>query len=406
VVTDLPQRAQSTHLPPGWDVVALGEIGEALIGLTYDPACVSSHGTLVLRSSNIQNDDLSFDDNVFVQTPIPDRLRTRPGDILICARNGSASLIGKCLHLDERSEGETFGAFMAVFRSPEHRYVFHQFRSGAIKRQIGEQLGATINQITNASLNSFTIPFPKDPKERAAIVSVLDDLDSLTASIVAELIKRRDLKVGASQELLSGARRIPGFTGGWTQVSLRDVADVDAENISGSTSPDFSFRYVALDDVQRGVLRSYTERTYGTAPSRARRVLRVGDVLYATVRPNLLGHILWTRPGKWVGSTGFAVVRSKPAKSDPRFVYAKLLSAEADRQVSLLIAGSNYPAINGKDLESLVFTWPELDEQVAIGTVIADMNSEIGALEAQLAKTRDLKTAMAQELLSGRTRLV
>ncbi|MCS6244175.1 MAG: hypothetical protein H2172_10015 [Opitutus sp.] len=104
-------------IPEDWDVKKLGEIGEALIGLTYKPTDVRQSGVLVLRSSNIQNDALAFDDNVFVDTAIPERIMVLNNDVLICVRNGSRDLIGKSALLDDRTKGMTFGAFMAVYRS-------------------------------------------------------------------------------------------------------------------------------------------------------------------------------------------------------------------------------------------------------------------------------------------------
>src|SRR5262245_55730287 len=82
-------------IPDDWDVLPLGELGEGLIGLTYKPSDVREQGTLVLRASNIRNDALAFDDNVFVISEIPDRIRARVGDVLVCVRNGSRALIGK-----------------------------------------------------------------------------------------------------------------------------------------------------------------------------------------------------------------------------------------------------------------------------------------------------------------------
>ena len=70
------------QIPESWDVKRLGEIGDALIGLTYKPTDVRTHGTLVLRSSNIQNDALTFDDNVFVNAQIPERIMVRMDDVL------------------------------------------------------------------------------------------------------------------------------------------------------------------------------------------------------------------------------------------------------------------------------------------------------------------------------------
>ena len=168
-------------IPEDWNVKPLGELGETLIGLTYKPSDVQENGTLVLRSSNIQGDALAFDDNVFVDTDIPERIKVRPGDLLICVRNGSRNLIGKAAVLDDRTVGMTFGAFMAVFRSPIGRLASYMFQSEVLKRQINEHLGATINQITNKSLNSFRIPVSSVDNEGRAIATALSDVDALLA---------------------------------------------------------------------------------------------------------------------------------------------------------------------------------------------------------------------------------
>jgi type I restriction enzyme, S subunit len=191
-----------------WKTTRLGEIGESLIGLTYKPSEVRSHGTLVLRSSNVQNGTLRFDDNVFVEAEIPDRIMVREGDILICVRNGSRDLIGKCVKIGSEAEGMTFGAFMAVFRSAFHNFVYHQFQSDMMKRQIHEHLGATINQITNKSLNSFEIPMPPTEAEQQAVANVLTDMDREINALETRIAKARQIKQGMMQELLTGRIRL------------------------------------------------------------------------------------------------------------------------------------------------------------------------------------------------------
>ena len=81
-------------IPKDWNVKSLGDIGDCLIGLTYSPKNVRSDGTLVLRSSNIQDGALVFDDNVYVDAEVPERIVIKDGDILICVRNGSRRLRG------------------------------------------------------------------------------------------------------------------------------------------------------------------------------------------------------------------------------------------------------------------------------------------------------------------------
>ena len=102
----------------------------------------------------------------------------------------------------------TVGAFMAVFRTPFHPYVYFQFQSSVIKRQINEHLGATINQITNKSLNSFRIPFPTNETEQTAISVVLTDMDAEIAALEAKLAKSRQIKQGMMHNLLTGRIRL------------------------------------------------------------------------------------------------------------------------------------------------------------------------------------------------------
>ncbi|TGM58457.1 restriction endonuclease subunit S [Leptospira adleri] len=190
-----------------WETKTLGEIGECIIGLTYKPSEVTISGVLVLRSSNILNMKLVYQDNVFVNKPIPDKLIAKSKDILICVRNGSKELIGKCALIKGAAINQTFGAFMAIYRSPFNRFIFYLFQSNTIKKQIEEHIGATINQITNKSLNSFEIPFPKE-NEQTAIANVLSDLDAEIEALETKLEKVKLLKQGMMQQLLTGAIRL------------------------------------------------------------------------------------------------------------------------------------------------------------------------------------------------------
>ena len=199
-------------MPEDWNVFRFQEIGESIIGLTYSPSNIKSSGKLVHRSSNIQENRLTYDDNVYVDCFVPDKLILRKNDILICVRNGSRDLIGKSAIIDGNSIGETFGAFMSVFRTTKHSpLVFQFFNSELIKRQINESLGATINQITNKTLNSFLIPLPPTLEEQKSIATALSDVDELISGLEKLISKKKDIKRGAAQALLSGKIRLNGF---------------------------------------------------------------------------------------------------------------------------------------------------------------------------------------------------
>lgn len=205
----IKQGAMQELLKPkeGWVTKKLGEVGNCFIGLTYKPEYVKSSGILVLRSSNIQNNMLKYDDNVFVDVDVSEKLLNRENDILICVRNGSRNLIGKCALIKGYAIGQTFGAFMSIYRSEYNIYIYHVFQSNIISTQIEAHLGATINQITNKSLNSFEIPFPT-LQEQNRIANILNEMEMEIEILEEKLDKYKTIKQGMMQQLLSGKIRL------------------------------------------------------------------------------------------------------------------------------------------------------------------------------------------------------
>ncbi|WP_107949522.1 restriction endonuclease subunit S [Shewanella baltica] len=196
------------EIPEDWEVVRLGDVGETIIGLTYSPNDVAEYGTLVLRSSNVQQGKLAYSDCVYVNMSLPDRVIVREGDILVCVRNGSRQLIGKCALIDKKAEGHAFGAFMSIYRTKYSKFVFYQFQSDLIQSQINEMMGATINQITNKDMASFLIGLPCDAKEQTAIAQICSDIDEEIQALEMRLNKTRQIKQGMMQELLTGKTRL------------------------------------------------------------------------------------------------------------------------------------------------------------------------------------------------------
>ena len=403
-------------IPEEWDVQPLGELGEALIGLTYKPSDVREHGTLVLRSSNIQNDALAFDDNVFVDADIPERIKVRPGDVLVCVRNGSRNLIGKTALLDERAVGMTFGAFMAVYRSPIGKLVSYLFQSEILKRQINEHLGATINQITNKSLNSFRIPISSDDDECDAIATVLSDVDALLDGLDRLIAKKRDLRKAAMQQLLTGKTRLPGFKGEWEKKHLGDGVRFlsHGTNSRAELLPDGPVKYLHYGDIHASTGALLEPTSLPSLPEqKAKRLdrLRDGDLVFVDASEDLIGvgksveicgvgetelvaglHTIATRFDKDVLIDGFkAYLQFCPAFSN---------------QLRRLAAGTKVFATNRSHVESVEMALPSTNEQTAIAAVLSDMYAELAALESRRDKTHALKQAMMQELLTGRIRLV
>ena len=161
-----------------WEKYSLGEIGHTSIGLTYSPAdVVKEDGTIVLRSSNIQDGEIDYKDLVRVNKKIKDSLFTKKDDILICARNGSSRLIGKNALISDVDAGHSYGAFMMVYRSEDNRFIRQLLCTKRYFAQVGENLGARINQITTSDMNSFEFFFPQSKEERNKIALFLRIID-------------------------------------------------------------------------------------------------------------------------------------------------------------------------------------------------------------------------------------
>lgn len=377
-------------IPDDWDAKPLGEIGDSLIGLTYRPSDVSAYGTLVLRSSNVQNGALRFDDNVFVDTDIPDRIMVKPGDILVCVRNGSRDLIGKSALIDERAVGMTFGAFMGVFRSDYGQFLHHVFQSGIFKKQINEHLGATINQITNKSLNSFKVPLPAADEERKEIARALSDVDALLATLDQMIVKKRDLKQAVMKQLLTGEVRLPGFSGNWEITRLGEIAHIktgDRNNEDKVEDGQYPF-FVRSEIVER--INSYSHDCEAIlVPGEG----RIGDIFHYT-------------KGRFdVHQRVYAITKFSPSISG-RFVYfylCKNFGAWAmQNTVKATVDSLRLPTFQTFEVRLP----PTLDEQIAIGNALYDLDAELDTLESRRDKIDNLKQAMMQELLTGKTRLL
>ena len=146
----------------GWKVKKLGEIATSQIGITYKPENVSDNdeGTIVLRSSNIQDNTLCFEDIVRVKCAIKENKYVKDGDILMCSRNGSFRLVGKVAMIANLPESMTYGAFMTIIRSPYQAYLFAFFKSPAFRAQLTTSKTATINQITVKMLDEIKVALP------------------------------------------------------------------------------------------------------------------------------------------------------------------------------------------------------------------------------------------------------
>lgn len=184
-----------------------------------------------------------------------------------------------------------------------------------------------------------------------------------------------------------------------SSINVDGVGRVNPETLGNVTSPDFSFRYVDITSVTRGVIdwRSVPQLRFGDAPSRARRILRGGDTLLCTVRPLLMSHACM-EPAVGVPtvcSTGFAVLRGGRSLQ-PEFLKHLPFSDQITRQLVAWQCGTNYPAVTERDVRNLLVPVPPTDEQAAIARILDVVDTARWRAHEAVERARELERSLLE----------
>ncbi|MGY6410821.1 MAG: restriction endonuclease subunit S [Alkalilacustris sp.] len=395
------------EFPTDWPISTVGAQFHIILGKMLDAEKNVGKAKPYLGNRSVQWGQIDVSDLDLIKLTEGDlrKYRLQSGDLLVCEGGD----IGRAALWQDQLEE-------CYFQKALHRLRPRGTYSSVLMRYFLEyyaRIGFLTNFATQTSIAhlpkdkfvTVPLPLPTHP-EQQAIAAALSDADGVVAGLERVIAKKRLIKQGAMQDLLTARRRLPGFSGEWEEATISDVAHVDPEALGAGTPKEYTFRYISLEDVNQGVLSAWTDVSFGSAPSRARRILQKDDVLLGTVRPNLKSHMLFDRLGAdWIGSTGFAVLRSRSDKCIPGYLFELIMSDVIGRQIDEVIAGSNYPAISNADVRRLKVMLPTIGEQQAIAAILRDMDAEIQTLESRLAKARAVKEGMMQNLLTGRVRL-
>jgi type I restriction enzyme S subunit len=329
---------------------------------------------------------------------------------LILSRNAT---VGEVAQVADWHPPFAMGQDVCLLRrkSPEFSPNFLQavFRSAIIGRQMADlMVGSTFRRINVQQIKRFVVPMPK-PFEQEAVAEALGDSDALIQSLEQLLTKKRQIKQGAMQELLTGKKRLPGFSEKWAVKRLGELAEIHSGGTPSTTQSRFwdgavlwctptditrlnGFKY--LSDTSRKISQ------LGLKSSSAE-VIPANSVIMtsrATIGQCAINRLPVATNQGFKNFTPFDGV-------DVEFLYYLLLM---QRQGFIsLCGGSTFLEIGRAQLVAFEVRVPAAKaEQSAIATILSDMDSEIDALEVKLSKARDLKQGMMQELLTGRIRLV
>jgi type I restriction enzyme, S subunit len=249
------------------------------------------------------------------------------------------------------------------------------------------------------SCNSILVPLPPLPEQRA-IATVLRDMDALLAGLGRLIVKKRDLKQATMQVLLNGRERLPGFNGRWDSVEFGNIATIRNIKTISSLMP-AGTQCVELESIGQGSGRLLgSVEASGSSPKYS---FKKGDVLFGRLRAYLRKYWFATFDG--VCSTEIWPLIPRDERLYAGYLHL-LVQTNGFVDAAGVSYGTHMPRSDWSVLSKFAVQLPPLDEQTAIAAVLTDIDAEIAALEQRRRKTQDLKQAMMQELLTGRTRLV
>ena len=376
-------------VPESWKVERLGELSSFVTSGSRGWAqFYSESGALFIRSQNVRDGQLDFEDSQYVTPPSGAegaRTKVARSDLLITITGnsvGNVALVDQAF--DEayisqhvglvRLKDPTAGAYACRYLSP-YSPGNHQIAAS--------QSGQSKPGLNLQDLRDFRIALPATPKERHAIAEALSDVDALLGALDRLIAKKRDLKQAVMQQLLTGQTRLPGFRGEWEVRLLKAMVQTPVTDGPHLTPrfladgiPFLSVNNLVENRIDLRELRFISQADHELFSRKCKprkndillgKAASVGKV--ALVDSDLEFNI-WSP---------IALIRIN-SENAPRFVYYQLQSKDLAEQITLLTNSSSQGNIGMGDIEKLALRVPTLEEQVAVAAVLGDMDTEIAAL--------------------------
>lgn len=396
---------RKNQLPAGWEIKKLREVADYFIGLTYSPKDVSNKGTIVLRSSNIQNDKLDFSDIIRVNRPIKENLKVQAGDILMCSRNGSKRLVGKTATIENLKEDMTFGTFMTIIRSQYNQYLSWFFKSDEFRNQINSGENPMINQITKYMLNDLCIPLPPLPEQKR-IVAVLDK----AFAAIARAKENAEKNLANARELFESYLQgvFANSVEGWEEKKLGEVSKItDGTHFSPKSTSKGEYMYITAKNIKRNYI-DLTKITYLTEKDHReiyqRCPVKKGDVLYIKDGATAGIAALNTIEEEFSLLSSVAVFKPLECLLNTFLVY--YMNSKIGRKNFLgYVDGAAITRLTLIKLKNVNIPLPPLPEQKRIVSKLDALSAETKKLEAiyqqKLADLDELKKSILQKAFAG-----
>ena len=403
-------------IPEDWEVKNVSEscLIKARIGWQglKKSEYMSSGDYLLITGTDFDNGQVNWKSCAYVSKARYEQdsnIKIRPQDILI-SKDGT---IGKVAYLGMIPKAGTLNSGIFVIRANDRKidqvFLSKIFMSFYFEEFLNRLVaGSTINHLYQKDFVKFCFPLPNS-EEQVAIAAALSDVDSLIYALTKKIEKKKAIRQGLMQQLLTGKKRLPGFCGDWVKKKVSSVSDILR---GGSPRPIENYivksggvNWIKIGDVDSSAKYIFrTNEQIIESGIQYSRFVHSGDLLLSNSMSFGRPYILKT---EGCIHDGWLVIQNYDKYFDKEFLYYLLDSDEVLKQYKSLAAGSSVLNLN-KDIVGKVVLYfpPSISEQTAIANILSDCDSEIAALEEKRDKYKEIKQGMMQQLLTGKIRLI
>lgn len=386
-------------IPAEWTVKPISDCMRLINGRAFKPSEWASSGVPIIRIQNLNNPSAEF--NYYPFDDIEDKHRIKPGDLVFAWSGTLGSSFGA------RSWAGPEGVLnQHIFKvapdtkviSPEYALiVFKRIEDDIAKKAHGFK--TSFVHIKKADLDSTFLPLPCH-HEQKAIALALNDIEVLISSLDQLISKKRDIQQATMQQLLTGQRRLPGFSGEWGVKRLGDLCTLGMGRTPSRINDAYwgrGYKWLSIADLKGKVIAESSEEITELAAKQIP-LIRKGTLLMSFKLS--IGRLAFAGCDLF---TNEAICSFNDLKANAEYLYYALQRVDFSLYGKQAVKGFT---LNKASLQLVEVAIPTMEEQTAIANILSDMDAELAALEARRDKARHIKQGMMQELLTGRTRLI
>ncbi len=428
-MTPVPQRPTRRVCAETWKSVILGDL-TTKIGSGITPRGGSSnyleYGRPFVRSQNVGWGNLLLDDLVYIDEETHrsfSATELEEGDVLL---NITGASIGRTAVVSDSLFGGNVNQHVCIIRV-DQAHTIPQFINYVLLSSLGQkqidsfQAGGNRQGLNFSQVRSIKIDLPPTRAEQEAIAGALSDADALIESLEQLLTKKRQIKQGAMQELLTGKRRLPGFKGEWEKKFMSESFafgggfSASREQLSSDGHPYLHYgdihtstkTYIDVVEEQQDIPKLDIPIKKISTSS----LLADGDIVFVDASEDEEGtskHVVVKNVENVPFISGLHTIVAKSKSNDLANEYKKFCfqTLSVKQQFRFYSVGTKVSGISKSNIGKISLPIPRHKEQLSIAEILSDMDAEIVTLEEKLTKAKAIKQGMMQELLTGRIRLV